>query len=202
MSATPTATPAGSPSGAQLRALQTLYSKWQARTLDETSDPRALRLAWASESLGRNVSSFKDLTNKEAYQLINVLKTSLGQAINERPSRHRIRSRDLAHAAGTAGRRGAQSAVSYMVSPEDLARIENAIARLGWTRDRFEMWLRSSTSPLALKADRQIRTVADANRVWWALKNMLKQAGCWHPEDKGKFKNKAVPSRALTLPGA
>ncbi len=177
---------------AQLRALQTLYSKWSARTVDDASDPRAERLSWASQNLGRSVSSFKELTRYEAYQLVNVLKVSLGQAVKEKPGRRRIRSRDLAQAAGTEGRRGAQSSVAFMVSADDLARIDNAISRLGWTREHFDEWLRSSSSPLKGTADSQIRTLADANRVWWALKAILKKAGRWRSGEAAKFINKAV----------
>jgi hypothetical protein len=191
-------------SRAQLSALQTLYSRWQARTITG-SDPRIVRLAWASEALGRKVASFKELTSVEAFRLINVLKVSLGQAINDRPRRSRIRSRDAAQAAATAGRRGMQTSVVYMVSADDLARIENAISRLGWTRDRLDAWLRSSSSPLASKSDPQIRTLADANRVWWGLKSLLKKAGCWRTGDGKKFKEsetKRPRAEIEALPGA
>jgi hypothetical protein len=172
---------------AQLSALQTLYSRWFAHSLQEKADQRTARLAWATEALGRVVLSFKELTRSEAYQLINVLKVSLGQEIKNRPRRSRIRARDRAQAAGTAGRRGMNTSVVHMVSADDLARIENAITRLDWTRERFDAWLCSSTSPLGLRAKPQIRTLADANRVWWALESMLKHAGRWHPDDENKF---------------
>ncbi len=181
---------------AQLSALSTLYSQWHARTVDAAADLRAARLAWAAETLGRKVSSFKELTSVEAFRLINVLKGSLGQAISDRPRRSRIRTREAAQAAATAGRRGSQTAVMYMVSADDLARIENAIERLGWTRDRFDAWLRSSSSPLASKTDPQIRTLADANRVWWGLKSLLKKAGYWRSADSAKFKAQTKRPRA------
>lgn len=174
-------------SRAQVTALQTLYSQWSSHTVDEACDQRSARLAWASETLGRKISSFKNLTSGEAYRLVNVLKVSLGQSVNDRPRRRRIRSRDLAQAAGTAGRRNEQNSVEYMVRAEDLARIEDAISRLGWTRERFDAWLGSSSSPLRSRPGQQIRTLADANRVWWAMKAMLKQTGRWRPEDKKTF---------------
>jgi hypothetical protein len=200
----PTSQPTNAITPAQLAALQTLYSQWQARTITG-SDPRSVRLAWASETLGRKVASFKELTGLEAFRLINALKVSLGQATNDRPRRRRIRSRDAAQAAATAGRRGVQASVVYMVSADDLARIENAIARLGWTHDRFDAWLRSSSSPFASKSDPQIRTLADANRVWWGLKSLLKKAGCWRTGDAAKFKaseTKRPRAEDKALPGA
>jgi hypothetical protein len=98
-----------------------------------------------------------------------------------------------------------QTSVVYMVSADDLARIENAISRLGWTRDRLDAWLRSSSSPLASKSDPQIRTLADANRVWWGLKSLLKKAGCWRTGDGKKFKEsetKRPRAEIEALPGA
>ena len=168
----------------QLSALQTLYSRWAAHAIQEIGDVRAARLSWASEILGRKVESFKALDSNEAGRLIDVLKVSTGQEV--RPPRRRIRSREVAKAAGTAGRRGVRSATIYMVSAEDLARINDAIVRLGSTRERFDAWLNSQYSPLRGRADKQIRTIPDANRVWWALKAMLKHAGRWRVDDRAE----------------
>ena len=50
----------------QIRALQALYTKWAAHTLDGADgDPRVARLRWASENVGREVHSFSDLTRDE-----------------------------------------------------------------------------------------------------------------------------------------
>jgi len=178
----------------QLKALHSLFGKWSAHTIEADGDPRAARLAWASESIGRGISSFKELTSAEAYRLIDVLKRSLGQPVSDRPRRRsrRINPRDLAQAAGTAGRRGETASPIYLVGSDDLARIDEASERLGWTHDRFDAWLCSSTSPLGNRENPKIRTLADANRVWWALKSMLKQAGRWHPNDERKFKSQTT----------
>jgi hypothetical protein len=178
---------------AQLAAVQTLYSQWVAHTMEDTVDPRATRLAWASNATGREIFSFKQLTSDEARRLIDVLKVSMGQPVNERVHyRGRIRSRELANAAGTAGRRGAQSKTIYLASVDDLTRIESAIKRLGWTHEELENWLRSPSSPIGRRANPEIRTLADANRVWWALKAMLRHAGLWRSDDEKRF----VPLRA------
>jgi hypothetical protein len=62
-----------------------------------------------------------------------------------------------------------------LAGTEDLARIERAIERLGWTRDRFDAWLCSPSSPLGTHGKPQIRTVAHANKVWWAMKRLLQE---------------------------
>jgi hypothetical protein len=164
----------------QIVALQSLYAKWAGHAICE--DERADRLAWASEETGRTISSFSDLTSDEARILIDALKGSLGQPVSAPPQPWRkVRSRDRAQAAGTAGRRGFDSTVAHIVSADDLARIDEAVRRLGWTREQYEAWLRSDRSPLGDKESATIRTVAEANKVWWALKNMLIRSGNWKP---------------------
>jgi hypothetical protein len=160
----------------QLKRLQTLYSQ-AARTSLEfgRSDDRSARLAWASANLKRPVTSFSELTNKEANDLIALLQAALGMPQDD-------------HARGTAGRRNSQSASTQLVTAESLARVTDAITRLGWTQQRFDAWLHSQSSPLARTVNRvriaptnpKIVTQAHANRVWWALKQMLKREGKWN----------------------
>lgn len=159
---------------AQLKRLQTLYSQL-ARHTQQGAD-RAARLEWAQGFVGRALSSFRELTADEARRLIDAAQ---GQTGTKYPSRKRM-DRDAADRHGRDGRRdgGEFKAAPQMVSAEDLAVIERFYARLGWTRDRFDAWLRSPSSPLK-KSDPAIRTKADANRVRWALKGMLHDAGLW-----------------------
>ena len=164
----------------QIVALQTLYTRCATHTME--GDDRGARLAWASESLGRALGSFSELSRDEARRLIDALKGSLGQIPNEKPQPWRkVLSRDRAQAAGTAGRRGAASSVIQMAGPDDFARIDQALRRLGWSREQYEGWLGSPRSPIPAGDPRAIRTVTDANRVWWALKAMLKRSGHWRP---------------------
>lgn len=169
----------------QIVALQSLCNAWHSRMLTD-EDPRSARLAWASEQLGRSVSSFSDLSANEARQLIDLLKTSLGQKLKQQPQPwRRVNARDRAHEAGTAGRRGnRRSDVIHMASPDDLARIDEALQRLDWTREQFETWLKSGSSPLGRREDSAIRTVAEANKVWWALKAMMVRSGVWKQQKK------------------
>ena len=159
----------------QLRRLQTLYSAALARDLGGDGS-REARLQWASTSINRSIDSFSDLTSSEANFLIDNLQTELGQAFE--PALHGRLDRDRAQAAGTEGRKTGRHDVTTLACTDDLRRVNEAVARLGWTQDRFERWLRSSSSPL--RGSTAIRTLGDANRVWWALKNMLKRDGKWN----------------------
>lgn len=167
---------------AQIVALHTLFSAWHSHTIEATADVREARLSWASESLGYQVSTFSALTADEARRLIDILKQLCGQPVREQPQPwRRVPARDRAHEAGTAGRKGVRSAVIHLASPDDFARIDDALQRLGWSQDRFEAWLQSSSSPLHDHGEGKpaIRTVAEANRVFWALKAMMIRAGVW-----------------------
>jgi len=159
----------------QLRRLQTLYSAALARALGGDGS-REARLQWASTSINRSIDSFSDLTSSEANFLIDNLQTELGQAF-ELAIPGRL-ERDRAQAAGTEGRKSQRRDVTTLASSDDLKRVNDAVSRLSWTQDQFERWLRSSSSPL--KGSTAIRTLRDANRVWWALKNMLKREGKWN----------------------
>jgi len=158
----------------QLTALQTLYSRFSERFPAETGEgSREERLAWASRQIGREIASFKELTSGEAAQLIDFLKQALGQDTSAPPRR---RSREAAMARGTAGRRGKVEAIAIMASPEDLAELDRMRERVGMTREGFDSWMRSRKSPNGGRGS-MLRTVADCNKVRWALKSMLKRAG-------------------------
>lgn len=158
----------------QMRRLQTLYGQLAAHAIEGNN--RDSRLQWASDQVGRRVESFRDLTVDEARRLIDGLQGELGV---KAPLQKRL-DRDAAHRAGTDGRRVSSSkAQPQMVSAVDLAVIEDYYTRLGWTRAQFDSWLSSSRSPLSNRARPAIATLADANRVRWALKGMLKQRGLW-----------------------
>ncbi len=148
----------------RLRALQTLYGIYAARSLDVTGgDARAERLAWASRNVGRRIASFRDLSDREAGQLVDLLKTALGQEVTP-PRRRRSprpRSRQGAEACGMEGRRDSARPPS-MATPEVVAPIEDLWRRLGWTRERFEAWLASPSSPIGQGGNPALLTLAIA----------------------------------------
>lgn len=163
----------------QMKRLQVLYSQFARRSFDSGDGGREARLAWASQLVGHPVSSFSDLSVSDARHLIDVLQGQLGV---KQPSQ-RLGQEDAARH-GKDGRYDGDKFRSspQMVSGADLAVIEDFYSRLGWTRDRFDAWLRSPTSPLKKSAP-TIRTKAEANRVRWALKGMLQSRGLW--EERG-----------------
>ena len=133
------------------------------------SNVRENRLVWASEILRREIASFSELRADEAALLIDTLKRSLGQKVN--PPVRRRRDRDQAHAYGTAGRRDQASKEIQLVDEATLGLIADLVVQLGWNVDRFNSFLCSRTSPVKSGA---VRTLAEANRVIWALKRMLR----------------------------
>lgn len=168
--------PEGKITGHQLKRLQTLYSQLSRHTLEGGSD-RAARIAWASQQVGRSIASFKDLKFSEAKALIDGLQQQLGV---KAPAKKRERlSRDAARQAGTEGRRDGAAGKHTLVSGQDLARIDHALTLLGWDRAGLERWLSSPRSPLGKRSSPEIRTLGDANKVWWALKRMAIARGVW-----------------------
>ncbi len=82
-------------------------------------------------------------------------------------------SRETARAYGTAGRKSAQkSAEVRMADAGTLQLLANLCTALGWGRERLDTFLRSPKSPVRSGA---IRTLAEANRVIWVLKGMLRR---------------------------
>ena len=163
----------------QIVRLQTLWNRYEKRTIFGSTDTRAERLLWASENCGREIKSFRDFNIEEAAKLIELLHGVLGIP-NTKPKRPAMKDRDRAQSAGTDGRRGSATAIATPVTARDIDRINSAISRLGWSEERFRGWLRSPSSPL--KGRSQIRTQADANRVWWGLKPIIQRAGVWKEE--------------------
>lgn len=157
----------------QMKRLQVVYAQLARRTMEGTD--RASRLAWAEFMIGRPIATFRDLTQAEARYLIDATQGQLGTKM---PPKKRL-DRDAAHRAGMEGRRSDASNQSTMVSPADLARIQHALDILGWSHTQLDAWLRSPSSPLGNRSHTEIRTLGDANRVWWALKRMAVARGLW-----------------------
>src|SRR5262249_21601507 len=153
-------------------ALHALFNKCTvSRKLSDISSARGARLEWASAILRREVESFSTLRIEEAAQLIDVMKRALGQEVT--PPRRRP-DRDQAHAYGTAGRRNNTSNELAMVDAPTLELLNSTLVQMGWTQQHLESFLQSKRSPVKGGA---IRTLAQANRVIWALRNMLRYRG-------------------------
>jgi hypothetical protein len=153
-----------------LKRLQVLYSQYEAHSLDAPGSAREDRLAWASAQAGRVIASFKDLTVEEGIRLIDGLQRTIGRKMPSKTPRRRRMSRIAAEKAGTEGRRDQIHAESTIVGPSDLERIQAQLTRLGWDQSRLERFLLSTRSPL--KGRTQVRTLGDANKIYWALKHI------------------------------
>ncbi len=165
----------GKLSPSQLMALHSLFHLYGPRFLDAqnggaaSSDARSARLLWASRIVGRELSSFNALQPDEAAQLIETMKKALGQEINP-AKRHRQRpGRDLALAYGTSGRRGETSNEIRLVDAPTLELLDRLRQQIGWSCERLDAFLKSKHSPVPSGA---IRTLAEANRVVWAMRRM------------------------------
>lgn len=133
----------------------------------ESALARLARLEWATKNCGRVITSFKDLSSREAASLINVLQTALGIAETSPPQTRRQR----AQAMGAEGRRG-RRASSTIAAQEDLDRVAQQLTTMGWDQARLDAFLRSPSSPLRGRTDPKLRTVGDCNRVIWALRRI------------------------------
>jgi hypothetical protein len=169
-------------SAEQLKRLQTLYSQLAATSADPRTKTRQERLLWASLICNREIASFSKLTAEEAKRAID----SLQKKLKPKKPRQRM-DRDRARRHGVDGRSDGKefSSAPEMATAYDLEVIEGYYARLSWSRETFDSWLRSPRSPLGRKSQPQIRTVAEANRVRWALVRMLKKAGRWEAAPPG-----------------
>lgn len=170
----------------QLDALHTLFALYAPRFIEGWRDRdqlsagarlrsyvRSERLAWASQNIGRELGSFSELSADEAGRLIELMKRALGQ--ETKPAWRRPRDREAALAAGTHGRRNRPTSIEMLATHADLAEVDQLRERLCMTRERFETWLASRSSPTGRRGA-HLRTVADCNRVRWALKAMLRRA--------------------------
>ncbi|HEY6349619.1 MAG TPA: hypothetical protein VI636_09440 [Candidatus Angelobacter sp.] len=167
----------------QIKRLQTLWGKYARHEMVKNS--RDERLRWANSVLSHRtsprtspISSFAELTGSEASELIDLLQSDLAipeTHPNIRPSRYsrRYRDRDSARAAGTEGRKGTLSKVT-LATAEDLALINEQLKHMGWNRTRLDAFLQSPSSPLSNRSNPTLRTMADVNRVLWALKGIAK----------------------------
>lgn len=163
----------------QMKRLQVLYSQYARSSLDVKGNSREERLAWAARQTGRAIASFKNLTLDEGKHLIDVLQGSMNVKAPSKGKRSKLGA-DRAWSAGNEGRKQQRGSNQVTLATDsDILRIQNATQRLGWDQARLDAWLRSPSSPLRGRPNLQIKTVADANRVWWGLKRLLQRAGLW-----------------------
>jgi hypothetical protein len=165
-------------SAAQLKKLQTLWGHWwklhwaeESGVANDVDHSRAARLRYLSDCLKRPIASAKELSRDEAEGAIKGLAAALPNHLNTKKKRL---SRDRAQELGTAGRKGVKATgPESLVGEDEIRHIQDLLEQLGWNRARLDEFLRSRYSPLGRGG--QIRTVANANRVRWALKRILER---------------------------
>jgi hypothetical protein len=173
---------------AQLARLQTLCSQ-MTQSVIGFDGGREGRLAWAGTLLGRTVPTFSALGFHDARLLIDAAQGELGHRAPLKPGSKRNQAhKHTAEDALRAGVDGRKDDVVFVqrpeiVSAEDLETIASYYQRLGWDKARFDAWLAGSSSPI--KPGKVIHTTRQANRVRWALKGMLQDAGLWVDWSKG-----------------
>jgi len=147
-----------------------------AHSLD-TGTTREDRLVWAATRIGRKVDSFSALTIDEGITLIDGLQRAMGVKLPSKQPRRRPTRRD-AEKAATEGRHDQIHHEITLVADKDVRRIQRELTRLGWDQARLDAFLASPRSPNARRTD--IRTLGDANRVYWALKHITPRQAMPH----------------------
>jgi hypothetical protein len=157
-------------SNAARTRLQILCGQYARRSFD-VENVRASRLQWASEVLGHPVESFSRLTTEEGKRLIDNLQAVLGVA-ETAPTRRRMSKRE-AQKLGTEGRGDQMHDESTLLDGTEsiFTKIRSDMTALGWNESRLRLFLRSSRGPN--NGRETIRTLSEANKVHWALKNLV-----------------------------
>ncbi len=154
-----------------MKRLQTLWGLF-ARQANLDAKDRGARLGWMAGTIGRQLSSFNELTGDDAKKAIDAIQKHLpAELLSRRGGRP---SRETARAYGTAGRKSAHKSPEVrMADAGTLQLLANLCAALGWTRERLDAFLHSRKSPVR---GGTVRTLAEANRVIWVLKGMLRRS--------------------------
>jgi hypothetical protein len=147
--------------GKQLLILQTLYSRRAALASENKADERQARLAWATQIVGREIATFRDLWTDEAAKLIDECKTALGQPISPKPAKRSHRKSELA----TKG-------VVQIATADDLRQVHFWREQFGLSLEQFDSWLASPHSPTR---GRKLLTVANCRAVTIALRAMIRR---------------------------
>ena len=167
-------------SAAQLKRLQTLWGLYwkkitagQPRLEGDAGASREARIGWLCGVAGRAIASAKDLTSEEARHAIDHLQKS--PLLEGLVTKRRRPDRAAAHAAGTAGRRNNAGGKEIILpAAEHWAKLDAVLRSLGWDQARLAAFLRAPSSPLRGRA--KIYTLADLNRVLWALEGIERRA--------------------------
>ena len=146
----------------QLTCIQALWAqRMRGAGIAGADECRELRHAYLREVTAGRATSTKELTFADAKRVIERLLRDAGGQIKDSAG---------ARAAGTHGRRGADRRVSMLATKGQIDLLVSYASRLGWNDERLDAFIERQ-----LGAHRQVRTVADINKVLWGLKSMVRR---------------------------
>jgi hypothetical protein len=160
----------------QLRRLQAVWHQWTARLRLSPDADRALRHYYVEVFSGGRAREAKQLTRADAELVIAWL---------ERLARTARANR----AAGTAGRHGYPERPRMRPTRAAWRALWGHAAALGMTRQQLDLFIARHYGGVGLSDVRDIRSMADLNRVLWGLKGVLRRrqgssSPPDHPEQK------------------
>lgn len=147
---------------AQLRRLQAVWHQWTSRLHLSHAADRELRHYFVERFSSGRARETLELTRGDAALVIAWL---------ERLSRDARRNR----VAGTAGRRGYPEHRRMRPTPAAWRALWAHAAALGMTRRQLDRFIVRHYAGVGLRGVRDIRSMADLNRVLWGLKAMLRR---------------------------
>lgn len=162
----------GSITPRQLRRLQTLWHRWMGPLKLDPERDQQLRHAYIEILTRGRARTTLELTATDAAYVIRKLERVAG--------RRRYQSRALAYVAGTAGRQGYEPHLEVKVAPVDLRLLDSYAAQLGMTPEQLDHFIARHYGRFGLRGRKDLRTLADLNRVLWGLKAMLRRRGLPH----------------------
>lgn len=148
----------------QLRRLHGLWHRWTSRLALSRDSDRALRHYYIERFTAGRVPETVQLTERDAALVIDWLATLVHQA-EGRQNR----------AAGTAGRHGFPERARVAPTVSSWRALWVCASALGMNHASLEKFVAKHYAALGLRELRDIRTMADLNRVLWGLKAMLRR---------------------------
>lgn len=148
-------------SARQLTCIQALWSRrMHAAGVLDRAEARAMRHQYIQQLTAGRANETKKLSAADATLVIRSLRGA------------RIEDGAPAHAAGTHGRRGHHDGrEQVIIGAQQVALLAVLLGKLGWDQARLDAFVGRQ-----IGAGRQIRTMADFNRVVWGMKSLIRQA--------------------------
>lgn len=148
----------------QLRRLHGLWHRWTGRLALSRDADRTLRHYYIERFTGGRIHETLGLTELDASLVIDWLARLVHQA-EARQNR----------AAGTAGRHGFPERARIAPTASAWHALWSCASALGMNHDSVERFVQKHYAGVGLHSLRDIRSMADLNRVLWGLKALLRR---------------------------